>query len=314
MVSTIIKEEGLDVEYKLHIKGLDSEDLVAFANSEQGGVIYIGVQEERDIDGKQKGKVVGHKISDGFKLTILDKAQSCIPPVNITVETLEMDGKDIYKINIPSGIYKPYCTKSGTYKVRGDGQNHALTPNQLLSMFMENEREKFIERFKEATTELEDVMSHLKVEVTKQTSIIVEDIKEMGVELKHQMELVGDTADNVEMNASSIESTVEEIDSTTTDIWHYLKRSLFQIPKLDSKINDLMDKFEVSDTFEVQQYVLIREVINNFITPSNAKRYSDARYAKKQVDLLKDIFPSFHRDEIKKIFMEVVTEKTRSNF
>jgi hypothetical protein len=35
MVDTFLREEGLDVEYKLHIKGLDAEDLVAFANSEQ---------------------------------------------------------------------------------------------------------------------------------------------------------------------------------------------------------------------------------------------------------------------------------------
>lgn len=187
MAESFIKEESFDVEYKQHIKGLDSGDLVAFANSEQGGIIYIGVKEDRDKVGKQIGKVVGHKINDTFKLSILDKAQSCVPPVNVSIETIEVNGKSLYKINIPPGLYKPYCTKGGTYKIRGDGQNHALTPNQLLSIFMENEREKFVDRFKEATTELENVMSHFKLEVTNQTTKIVEDIKEMGVELKHQM-------------------------------------------------------------------------------------------------------------------------------
>ena len=50
--------ESRDVEFKQSQAGLESSDLVAFANAE-GGVIFIGVREELDGTGMKHGIIVG---------------------------------------------------------------------------------------------------------------------------------------------------------------------------------------------------------------------------------------------------------------
>ena len=56
-------EENFDVDFKRNGK-VDPEDLVAFANSKNGGVILLGVDEFTNSNGRQKGKPVG---CPGFK-------------------------------------------------------------------------------------------------------------------------------------------------------------------------------------------------------------------------------------------------------
>jgi hypothetical protein len=45
--------EGFDVDFKRSLSGLESEDLVSFANSERGGTVLIGVDETKDGRGRQ---------------------------------------------------------------------------------------------------------------------------------------------------------------------------------------------------------------------------------------------------------------------
>ncbi len=126
----IFKEiEGYDTEFKATIDAVESEDLVAFANSNKGGHILVGVSEVRD-NIEDAYKVSGVKTGDHEKLKILSKAQDCSPPIQLFVNFKEVEGKDIIDIDIPSGSNKPYCTKKGTYKVRGDGRNEAMTPDR----------------------------------------------------------------------------------------------------------------------------------------------------------------------------------------
>ncbi|WP_168188612.1 RNA-binding domain-containing protein [Thermoflavimicrobium daqui] len=162
------KEEGTDVDFKRQRGGLKSEDIVAFANSPNGGVILLGVDETEDENGKQKGKVVGCKISDGEKLAIISKAMSCRPPVDIEIfiETTE-EGLSFYRIEIPSGQYKPYCTEKGLYMIRGDGRNLPLTPDKLLDLYLDVQGSKFFERFRQATADLEKQIkqSHKELKV-----------------------------------------------------------------------------------------------------------------------------------------------------
>ena len=49
------KEEGFEVEFKVSSNGLTSQDIVAFANSDFGGAILIGIEETQDATGRQKG-------------------------------------------------------------------------------------------------------------------------------------------------------------------------------------------------------------------------------------------------------------------
>lgn len=72
--------EGKDVDYKEQVRGLHAEDLVAFANSEHGGAILVGIREISGHNTKQKGEPIGLVIDDDSRLQIMGKALSCSPP------------------------------------------------------------------------------------------------------------------------------------------------------------------------------------------------------------------------------------------
>ena len=74
------RQEGLDVDFKMTVKGLESTDLVAFANSERGGTILLGVGEAEGEHSMQKGRIIGCPVGDKERLYILSKAESCVPP------------------------------------------------------------------------------------------------------------------------------------------------------------------------------------------------------------------------------------------
>lgn len=157
--------EGLDVDFKANAK-VEAEDLVAFANSADGGMLLLGV-EEVTVDGVQQGSVVGCRVDDDARLAIVNKAAACIPPVTVSVQ-VEWEGeKAFFAVTIPSGDDKPYCTANGTYKIRGDGRNVPLVPSSLLNLLLEREGGRFLWRFREATANLETDISELRTKLAE---------------------------------------------------------------------------------------------------------------------------------------------------
>lgn len=154
-------EEGYDVEFKEGPKRVQPEDIVAFANG-TGGSILVGVREVTEKK-EQKGDIVGCRIGDEPKRSISDKANSCIPrlEVRIVAEGVKT-GKPIYRIDIPQGDNKPYCTSGGTYKIRKDGQNVGIDPELMVSMVLRREEEQFIKRFKSAGEEILEALTQLE--------------------------------------------------------------------------------------------------------------------------------------------------------
>lgn len=156
-------QESRGLDFKESVGGLSSDDLVAFANCERGGTILLGVRENKDEQGRQITEIVGCEIGDRAKLSILGKAGSCVPPVEVFVIVENSEGKKPFlRIEIPSGLKKPYSTSGGTYKIRGDARNNPLTPDMLLALFMDTENAKFIDRFSQATQDLELGLRELK--------------------------------------------------------------------------------------------------------------------------------------------------------
>lgn len=148
------RQEGLDVDFKMTVKGLESTDLVAFANSDRGGTLLLGVGEMEDELSMQRGRVVGCPVGDKERLFILSKAESCVPPIDVNIIIENYARRPFYRIEIAPGKDKPYCTAAGTYKIRGDGRTNTLLPGRLLALFIENQSDIFIQRFREATKEL----------------------------------------------------------------------------------------------------------------------------------------------------------------
>ena len=135
--------------------------MVAFANSEKGGVLLIGV-DEINIKNVQKGNIIGCDVGDSSKLVIMSKALGATPPISVSIYIENTIDLPIFRIEIPSGAQKPYCSEGGTYKIRKDGRNHALKPEELLNIFLVKESTKFNQRFKKATDQvvksIEEVM------------------------------------------------------------------------------------------------------------------------------------------------------------
>jgi len=152
----------------------------------KGGSILIGVDEKTDSDGKQKAKIVGCKISDKNRNKIITKAQNCTPQIEIEIIKENMGRKPFYRIEIHSGDKKPYCTGKGIYKIRDDGNNKALKPEKLLSIFVETESEIFLKRFKTAAKELESALYDSLDEIQEVKSYLenilpqVEELQEYG--------------------------------------------------------------------------------------------------------------------------------------
>lgn len=173
-------QESRTLDFKESISGLSNEDIVAFANSELGGTILLGVKEGKDGNGLQSALITGCEVGDKPKLSILGKAASCVPPVEVYVVLENSDGrKPFLRIEIPSGQQKPYCTSGGTYKIRGDARNEPLTPLRLLEMFMEAENDRFINRFSQATVELEQSIGDVKTRLLKEMEDISVHVDEL---------------------------------------------------------------------------------------------------------------------------------------
>ena len=173
------RAEGLDVEFKLQVNGLDSADIVAFANSESGGAILVGISEQSDGKVVQNLEIIGCEVGDKEKQVILSKAQSCIPPIEIDLFVENLGGRPFFRIEIPGGREKPYCTAGGTYKIRGDGRTDALLPHQILKMFVESESEKFVKRFQEATRQLLEEMKQIKDNLSDELEGIYRNIEKL---------------------------------------------------------------------------------------------------------------------------------------
>ena len=156
-------QESNTLDFKESVGGLSSEDLVAFANSSLGGTILLGVREKKSRRGLQAAEIIGCEIGDKAKLSILGKAASCVPPVEVRVILENSEGKRPFlRVEIPPGQSRPCCTSGGTYKIRGDARNDPLTPERLLEMFMEAENDRFIQRFSRATEDLESSILDVK--------------------------------------------------------------------------------------------------------------------------------------------------------
>lgn len=101
--------ESDQVDFKKVPDGVSQEDLVAFANSDNGGQILVGVVEEA-AGGAQVGGVRGCDVSDSAILQITNKAVTCIPPVSIEITIENLDAQPILRIAIPSSATRPHCT------------------------------------------------------------------------------------------------------------------------------------------------------------------------------------------------------------
>ena len=207
-------EENYEIEFKQSINGLDSADLVAFANSEHGGTILIGVEEDTGEKNRQRGKIIGCDVGDQERLNILSKTNSCIPKVDVEIYVENLKIKPFFRIEILPGTNKPYCTAGGTYKTRGYGLNEVLDPDRLLAMFLESENDRFLKKFSESTRKLEGTIERTNRIVFDKINKMEEATESMNKNLNHSIASLSEnpTGENKEDDVLlRIEKKIDEL-------------------------------------------------------------------------------------------------------
>ena len=177
-------QESYHLDFKRSADRLKPKDIVAFANSKYGGTILIGVEETKTSAGIQRGRIIGCQVDDGEKIKILNKAQSCIPAVEVEVIIENTSYMPIFRLEIPGGKNKPYCTSEGIYIVRGDGRNNPLPPNDLLAIIMAGQSKKLFNKFNTDAFKLDRKISQTRKQVEK----LSKNVDSFNVNIKKDVE------------------------------------------------------------------------------------------------------------------------------
>ena len=285
-------QEGLDVDFKRNVQGLKPVDLVAFANSKRGGAILVGVDEIKEKDGRQSTKIVGCSVGDEDKRTIIDKANSCIPNVEVSIFIENLSRNPFFRIEIKSGSDKPYCTKKGTYNIRDNGRNSPIYPEKLLSMFIEKEGETFLRRFKDATRNIEETISKLKSKVEEDSKDLLYEVQDTGSKIDESLNEIFNSAENAE----SLSDDAMNISDETLGEVIELSRIAESIPNtlwnINAKIDALLKKFNIEDP-EVKQLRETVKVICDNLTKgrSNLKK-------EEAIKEMSKMFPDIKKEQL----------------
>jgi ATP-dependent DNA helicase RecG len=213
----LARSEGLDVEFKEAVSGLTPDDLVAFANSQSGGVVLLGIREGQGRT-PSCGTVVGCAVDDRAKQAILSRAEGCSPPVEAEVYVENVAHNPFLRVEVPSGTQKPYCTSGGTYKIRGDGRNKALPPGLLLAMFMEEESNRFLVRFQDAAAALETKVEDLKGDLLYELSSIDRATEQLRENVDGNLTDIGSFAEHAQYESEIASSLAEQIQRSVEGI------------------------------------------------------------------------------------------------
>lgn len=280
-------EEGYDVDFKESASGLSTEDIVAFANSSKGGTILIGVKEIKTVNGRQKGQVVGCRVGDKEKLSILNRAESCIPPVEIEIIVENAGRKPFFRVEIPSGKVKPYSTSGGTYKIRGNGRTNPLLPSRLLLFFMENESLEFTARFKKATQDLETNLADIKIKTLREMNQLLGNL----YRLEETVDQISSSATSAEEAADIARDNSDSALIDTQDIKEALERlGNVAIRDLETKVDAILNKLGIEDPIFAERRDSIKLLI--------AKLYLKGYRGKKLVETVQRFYWSTTETEI----------------
>ena len=124
-------QENNRTEFKAELNDKLEKEIVAFLNNREGGVLYIGVDDE--------GKPVGVPDLDGTQLKIADRIKNNILPSTLGLFDIVSDRVDnvpVIKVLISSGLEKPYyitCDMSKYIALIIDTLNHDLSVSHLLN-------------------------------------------------------------------------------------------------------------------------------------------------------------------------------------
>jgi ATP-dependent DNA helicase RecG len=124
--------EGYNAEFKVSVPSKVKEltaEVCALANA-AGGVILIGVNDQN--------KIVGVNIDNGKRSAIQHSIGDITPSLHCNLSIVEVDGKSIGVIEVPSGPNKPYVLLGAIYVRIGPNSQKLTTAEQMRDFFQQS--------------------------------------------------------------------------------------------------------------------------------------------------------------------------------
>jgi len=131
--------EGYNAEFKVRVPNKLKElaaEICAFANA-AGGVLLLGVDDRNNI--------VGATIDNTKKSAIQNALNEINPHLPIDLYKIDVDGKDVWVIEVNSGLQKPYALSGAIHVRQGPNSQKLTTVEQMRDFFQQSERIYFDE-------------------------------------------------------------------------------------------------------------------------------------------------------------------------
>ena len=210
------------VELKGGLEGFDPRIFVAFANSERGGTIMVRVASKQDV------KTIH---------TLTNMADDCVPSVAVDISIESKGEKPYLRIEVPSGMNKPYCTPKGHYVTRADGGIRPLQPNELFTLFQKKTgnlgggNNKGYEQIIDIIGSVEQYVYENNVQMDKRfgkiNTVLDAILNKMGIEDP----LLDDKRENIQRDGTLLfmmGQTIEEVTAEMRQHYPYLKDRLIE--------------------------------------------------------------------------------------
>ena len=102
-------------------------DVVAFANT-HGGTIYVGVS-------PQPGPPAGIERTDETIAELKTEIESkLVPPLEVEIDAMESQGRQVVRIQVPIGPDKPYCLEDSRIFLRQEGESALAVRDEIVQL------------------------------------------------------------------------------------------------------------------------------------------------------------------------------------
>jgi ATP-dependent DNA helicase RecG len=139
LLSIVNSGEGYNAEFKVNIptnmKSI-TEEVCAFANA-SGGVVLIGVDD--------KNKIKGITLDNAKRSALQNSLKEISPALQCDFYMVEVEGKSVAVIEVPSGVNKPYVISGTIYIRQGPNSQKLTTVEEMRSFFQQAGRIYFDE-------------------------------------------------------------------------------------------------------------------------------------------------------------------------
>jgi PHP family Zn ribbon phosphoesterase len=197
-------------------------DVCAFANG-NGGTIYIGVDADR-----AKPAVGVTKVQESIDILSEEINRMITPPIEVEIDTLESQGKQIIRLQVPAGDNKPYAIEDYKIYVRDNAETNQAVRDEIVSLVTQGSTTTTISRVTPAAPSAENSspVSDMPVPQIEITSPPVEEPDDQIPPPRGGVEII-DTEQRNNTNYHTLrdlrnDSIVKNVTrSSARRLWHY---------------------------------------------------------------------------------------------